>query len=294
MRELALEEASFCCSPLRARARAATGRLRLGDQLRGPRAAPALSVRVAAVTHRRRRPAIRGRWSARVVLHSLFEELREEAELNARLADAGTESFAESLSYFQEVAEEDYGPRRHLSLVERAAATVDVPVIASLNCITPAGWTDYARVMQDAGPGAIELNIYYLPGDPRTPGRDVEQRQIDVLQRVKDAVTVPVAVKLGPYFSSTGRDRAATGRSGRRRSHPVQPLPAAHYRPRNASSSCLLWRSGPVDTLLPQTWTVLLRGRVPLRSRPRRGVEDAADCNRYHHFCPWAPAASPA
>jgi hypothetical protein len=100
-----------------------------------------------------------------VVLHSLFEEqLREEASVNARLVDAGTESFAESLSYFPSEVEDEPGPRRHLSLVEHAAAAVEVPVIASLNCVTPGGWTDYARKMQDAGAAAIELNIYYLPG----------------------------------------------------------------------------------------------------------------------------------
>ena len=87
-----------------------------------------------------------------IVLHSLFEEqLREEAALNDRLADAGTESFAESLSYFPSAVEEEPGPRRHLSLVERAAAAVDVPVIGSVNGVTPGGWTDYAREMQDAG-----------------------------------------------------------------------------------------------------------------------------------------------
>ena len=140
-----------------------------------------------------------------VVLYSLFEEqLRREAALNARLADAGTESFAESLSYFPAAAEEEPGPRRYLSLLERAAAAVEVPVIGSLNGVTPGGWADYARAMQDAGAAAIELNIYYLPGDPHISGRDVEQRHIDVLTRVKDAVTVPVAVKLGPHFSSTG------------------------------------------------------------------------------------------
>ena len=89
----------------------------------------------------------------------------------------------------------------------------------------------YAREMQDAGAAAIELNIYYLPGDPSTPGRDVEQRYVDILQRVKDAVSVPVAVKLGPYFSSAGEIVAATGRGRRRRPRPVQPLPAAHHRP---------------------------------------------------------------
>ena len=92
----------------------------------------------------------------------------------------------------------------YLSLLERAVAAVDVPVIGSLNGVTPGGWVDYARAMQDAGAAAIELNIYYLPGDPRISGRDVEQRHVDVLARVKDAVGVPVAVKLSPYFSSTG------------------------------------------------------------------------------------------
>src|ERR1700675_541864 len=140
-----------------------------------------------------------------VVLYSLFEEqLRQESAENARLVDAGTESFAESLSYFPATAEEEAGPRRYLSLLERAAAAVDVPVIGSLNGVTPGGWAGYARAIQDAGAAAIELNIYYLPGDPHIAGRDVEQRHIDVLARVKDAVTVPVAVKLGPHFSSTG------------------------------------------------------------------------------------------
>jgi len=128
---------------------------------------------------------------------------------NARLAEAGTEILAESLSYFPAEVEEDSvaedaAPRRYLSLLERAAAAVDVPVIGSLNGVTTGGWTSYARAMQDAGAAAIELNIYYIPGDPRISGRDVEQRHIDVLGRVKAAVTVPVAVKLSPHFSSVG------------------------------------------------------------------------------------------
>jgi len=130
-----------------------------------------------------------------VVLYSLFEEqLLKEAAQNNRLVDAGTESFAESLSYFPADAEEEPGPRRYLSLLERAVAAVDVPVIASLNGVTPGSWGNYARAMQAAGAAAIELNIYYLPGDPHIAGRDVEQRHIDVLRSVKSAVTVPVAV----------------------------------------------------------------------------------------------------
>ena len=139
------------------------------------------------------------------MLYSLFEEqLRRQAALDAELAEAGSEAFAEALSYFPDEAEEEPGPRAYVSLLERAVAAVDVPVIGSLNGVTPGGWADYARAMQDAGAAAIELNIYYLPGDTHTSGRDVEQRHLDVLARVKDAVTVPVAVKLAPYFSSTG------------------------------------------------------------------------------------------
>ncbi len=102
-----------------------------------------------------------------IVLHSLFEEeLAEEAARNARLAEAGTESFAESLSYFPPATGDESGPRRYLSLLERAAAAVEIPVIASLNGVTPGGWTTYAQAIQDAGAVAIELNVYYLPGEP--------------------------------------------------------------------------------------------------------------------------------
>ena len=120
------------------------------------------------------------------------------------LPSQASESFAESLSYFPATADEDHGPRRYLSLLERAAAAVSVPVIGSINGSTPGSWAGYARSMQDCGAAAIELNIYYLPGDPHVSGRDVEQRHLDILERVKEAVTVPVAVKLSPVLQ---RDR---------------------------------------------------------------------------------------
>jgi dihydroorotate dehydrogenase (fumarate) len=217
-----------------------------------------------------------------VVLHSLFEEqLREEAELNARLADAGTESFAESLSYFPETAEEDNGPRRHLSLLERAAAAVDVPVIASLNGVTPEGWTEYARALQDAGAAAIELNIYYLPGDPSTPGRDVEQRYLDVLQRVKDAVTVPVAVKLSPHFSSTGEIALRLDEAGADGLVLFNRFMAPDIDSETLAVVPGLALSRPVDALLPRTWIALLRGRVRSALAATTGVQDAADVAKY-------------
>ncbi len=217
-----------------------------------------------------------------IVLPSLFEEqVREEAALNEQLAEAGTESFAESLSYFPEAAEEDFGPRRHLSLVERAAAAVDIPVIGSLNGVTPGGWTDYARAMQDVGAAAIELNIYYLPGDPSTPGRDVEQRCLDVLARVKDAVTVPVAVKLSPYFSSPGELALRLDAAGADALVLFNRFLQPDIDPESLAVVPMVGLSGPIDAGLPRTWIALLRGRVRASLAATSGVDGPVDVIKF-------------
>ncbi len=217
-----------------------------------------------------------------VVLPSLFEEqVREEEALNERLAEAGTESFAESLSYFPQAAEEEHGPERHLSLVERAAAAVDIPVIASLNGITPGGWIDYARAMQDAGAAAIELNIYYLPGDTRTPGRAVEQRCVDILAQVKEAVTVPVAVKLSPYFSSPGELAVRLDKAGADALVLFNRFLQPDIDPESLAVVPKVGLSSPVDAGLPRTWIALLRGRVSASLAATSGVEGPLDVAKF-------------
>lgn len=217
-----------------------------------------------------------------VVLYSLFEEqLRREAAENARLADAGSESFGESLSYFPAEAADDVGPRHYLSLLERAAAAVDIPVIASLNGVTPSGWTDYARAMQDAGAAAIELNIYYLPGDPRVSGRDVEQRHLDVLALVKQAVTVPVAVKLSPYFSSTGEMALRLDEAGADGLVLFNRFLQPDIDPETLSIAPQIGLSSPAEARLPRTWIALLHGRVQASLAATTGVETAADVAKY-------------
>ena len=217
-----------------------------------------------------------------VVLHSLFEEqLREESVLNARLADAGSESFAESLSYFPAEVDEDTGPHPYLSLLERSAAAVDIPVIASLNGVTPEGWTDYASAMQDAGAAAIELNIYYLPGDPSTSGRDVEQRYVDILDRVKDTVSVPVAVKLGPYFSSTGEIALRLDEAGADALVLFNRFLQPDIDTETLAVVPGLALSRPVDALLPRTWIALLRGRVRAALAATTGVQSPTDVAKY-------------
>ena len=217
-----------------------------------------------------------------VVLYSLFEEeLLREAALNARLADAGAESFAESLSYFPAAAEEEPGPRRYLSLLERAAAAVEVPVIGSLNGVTPGGWVDYARAMQDAGAAAIELNIYYLPGDPHIAGRDVEQRHIDVLRSVKGAVTVPVAVKLGPHFSSTGEMALRLDEAGADGLVLFNRFLQPDIDPEILAVVSKVELSARAEARLPRTWISLLHGRVRAALAASTGVEEPTDVAGY-------------
>ncbi len=217
-----------------------------------------------------------------VVLYSLFEEqVRREAAENARLVDAGAESYAESLSYFPAVAEDEGGPRRYLSLLERAAAAVEVPVIASLNGSTLGGWTDYAYAMQEAGAAAIELNIYYLPGAARTSGRDVEQRHLDILGRVKAAVSVPVAVKLSPYFSSTGEMALRLDEAGVDALVLFNRFLQPDIDPDKLAVVTGVGLSSPADARLPRTWIALLHGRVRASLAATTGVETSDDVARY-------------
>lgn len=138
-----------------------------------------------------------------VVLHSLFEEqIRLEQEEANFHATAGTEAFAESLSYFPEVEDYKLGPELYLEHIQKSKAAVDVPIIASLNGSSLGGWTEYAKEMESAGADAIELNIYNIPTDANMSGADVEQQYIDILKAVKGAVKIPVALKLSPFFSN--------------------------------------------------------------------------------------------
>lgn len=217
-----------------------------------------------------------------VVLFSLFEEqLRQEAIAHERLVDAGTESFAESLSYFPAATTDEPGPQRYLSLLERAASSVDVPLIASINGTTPGGWVDNARAMQDAGAAAIELNIYYIPAAPDINGRDVEHRHLDILARVKDAVSVPVAVKLNPYFSSIGDMAMRLDKAGadalvlfNRFVQPDIDIETLAVKPAIDLSS-------PVEAHLPRTWIALLRGRVKAALAATTGVAGPDDVVKY-------------
>ncbi len=138
-----------------------------------------------------------------IVLPSLFEEqlMVESHDLDHHLSH-GTESFAEALSYFPDVGAYRLGPDGYLEHVRRAKAALGIPVIASLNGVSSGGWIEYARLMQDAGADALELNVYFIPTDPTVDGAAVEGMYEELVRDVRASVRIPLAVKLGPFFSA--------------------------------------------------------------------------------------------
>jgi len=220
--------------------------------------------------------------AAAVVMFSLFEEqLRHESAALEHLMESGTESFAESISYFPEIDSYHVGPDRYLDILRRACEAVDIPVIGSLNGITSEGWVDCAKQMQQAGAKGIELNIYYIPAGLDVSGRNVEQRYVDVLKAVKAAVSIPVALKLSPFFSAIGEMAKQLDDAGadalvlfNRFYQPDFDLDKLEVAP-------TLHLSTPDEIRLPLLWIAILRGRIKASLGATRGVHSATEVVKY-------------
>jgi dihydroorotate dehydrogenase (fumarate) len=214
--------------------------------------------------------------AAAAVLPSLFEEQIEHDEIEmTRVHEKGAESFAEALSYFPE--EDDYaaGPESYLETIRAAKRAVGIPVIASLNGTSKGGWVRYAKMMQDAGADALELNIYFIAADPAMSGRDVESRYLELVAAVKDSVSIPLAVKVGPYFSAMAnmaKRLVDAGADGlvlfNRFLQPDIDLETLETRPR-------LVLSTPYEMLLPLRWIAILHGRIGASLALTSGLHDA-------------------
>ena len=248
----------------------------LGLKLRNPLVASAGPVTQTADAIRR----LAGAGVGAVVLPSLFEEqIRAEAERDERLADVNADSFAEATTFLVD-PDASAWPRQYLSLIERAAGS-GVPVIASLNGSTVGGWTGYARAMQDAGAAAIELNIYYLPEEMLTPARDAEQRFVDILAGVKAAVSVPVAVKLTPYFSSFGEMAVRLDRAGADGLVLFNRFMQTDINPDALTVSTGFKLSSPAEATVARSWIARLHGQVRASLAASTGVETSDDVAAY-------------
>lgn len=214
-----------------------------------------------------------------VVLYSLFEEqLRNERLELAQRLEQGTESFAESLSYFPEPAEYNLGPGEYLKHISNAKAAVRIPIIASLNASgTPGAWTQYARKMQEAGADAIELNIYSIPTNPNATAEEIEKTYVDILKAVKAEVKIPVALKLSPFFTNfanVARRLDEAGADGlvlfNRFYQPDIDLEALEVKP-----NILL--STPMAMRLPLRWIAILHGKISANLAATGGIHRASD-----------------
>jgi len=213
-----------------------------------------------------------------IVLYSLFEEqLRQESmELDHHLS-AGTESFAESLTFFPQASEFRLGPEGYLEHIRKTKEAVDIPVIASLNGATVGGWTKFAKQIEQAGADALECNIYYLPTDPNLKAAEIEQTYIDIVWAVKSAISIPVAIKISPFFTniaSIAKRLDDAGADGlvlfNRFYQPDIDLEELEIRP-----NVLL--STPQALRLPLTWIGILYGRLKASLAATGGVHNPED-----------------
>lgn len=214
-----------------------------------------------------------------IVLHSIFEEqLRlEQYELHHHLT-YGTESFAEALSYFPEPETFHVGAEIYLEHIRRAKEMTDIPIIASLNGSTLGGWTHYARQIQAAGADALELNLYSIPTDMDMTGAEIEENDLAILQAVKAEVTIPVALKLSPFFSNMANMAKRFDEAGadalvlfNRFYQPDIDLEELEVRPR-------ILLSTPQDLRLPMRWIAILSGRLQADLASTSGVQTGQDC----------------
>jgi len=214
-----------------------------------------------------------------VVLPSLFEEQIEHEAMAVHFGlEFGAEAFAEApAGYFPELDDYNTGPDQYLDLVRAAKRELPVPVIASLNGTTKGGWTLYARILADAGIDALELNIYVVAADPELSADDVERQYLELVEEVRTAIDIPLAVKIGPYFSSLphmARRLVDAGADGlvlfNRFYQPDIDLQALDVIPD-------LVLSTPADLRLPLRWTAILYGRVDCSLAASGGVHTAEE-----------------
>jgi dihydroorotate dehydrogenase (fumarate) len=250
----------------------------LGLTLKNPLVASASPLTIDVDNIRR----IEDAGGSAVVLPSLFEEqIEQETGDFEPYSPSGPSGFGEALSYLPSTASYRAGPHEYLEVIRKARAAVSIPLIASLNGVTGAGWTNHARLAQDAGASAIELNVFFIPAHPYLIAQEVEQRYVDVLHGVKAAVSIPVSMKLSPYFTAlahTIRVFSLAGAAGfvlfNRLYQPDIDLAEQRLR-------LDMQLSTPAEIRLPLLWIGNLFGRVAGSLAASTGVDSSDEVIKY-------------
>ncbi|HXW13637.1 MAG TPA: dihydroorotate dehydrogenase-like protein [Terriglobia bacterium] len=213
-----------------------------------------------------------------VVLPSLFEEqIQVESNTLDHFLWQGTESYAESLTYMPDMEGYKLGPDGYLEHLRRSKQAVKIPIIGSLNGVSTGGWVGYAKKIEEAGADALELNIYFIPTDVEMSGGQVEQMYVDLVSKVKASVSIPVAVKIGPYFSSLPNMARRLDQAGanalvlfNRFYQPDFDLESLEVVPN-------LILSTPHELLLRLNWVAVLYGKLKTDLAITGGVHSALD-----------------
>lgn len=213
-----------------------------------------------------------------IVLRSLFEEeLEGESHLLDHYLEFGSDSFAEALDYYPEMDDYGIGPGHYIQLIRDAKEATNIPIIASLNGTSPGSWTEYAKRIEEAGADALELNLYYVATDLQMTGSAVEQMYLDVLTSVKKEISIPIAVKLGPYFSAFANMATRLQNAGA----DALVLFNRFYQPdldlENLTVTPNLILSSAYELRLPLRWVAILHGRVPIDFAITSGVHTHED-----------------
>ena len=213
-----------------------------------------------------------------IVIYSLFEEqIKHEADEYEHFMTNGTESFAEALSYFPQQEEYNRGPEEYLEHIRRIKETVSIPVIGSLNGISKSGWMKYAKLIQDAGADGLELNVYQVAADIGKDGTSIEEMYIRDLKAIKQNISIPVAMKLSPYFSSTANMAKKLDDAGA----DALVLFNRFYQPdfdlENLEVVPNLTLSSSWELKLPLRWIAILFGKIEASLAATTGVHDHID-----------------
>jgi dihydroorotate dehydrogenase (fumarate) len=213
-----------------------------------------------------------------VVLPSLFEEqITLESHHLDRYLSHGTESFAESLTYFPDMVDYNLGPDGYLEHIRRAKFVADIPIIGSLNGSSTGGWISYAKKIQEAGADALELNLYYIPTDPDLSGAQVEQMYVDLVRDVKASVSIPVAVKLGHSFSAFANLARRLDQAGAKGLVLFNRFYQPDFDLENLEVVHTLTLSSSYELLLRLHWIAILYGHIRADLAVTGGVHTALD-----------------
>ena len=213
-----------------------------------------------------------------VVLYSLFEEeiINEQLSLDHFLT-RGSESFAEAITYYPDLEKYNTGPDKYLQLIRTAKEAVDIPIIGSLNGVSTGGWIKYAKLIEEAGADALEINLYFVPTDPQLSSDVLEKAHIELVRDIRKSIKIPLSVKLSPFYSSIPHFAGSLTKAGakglvlfNRFYQPDLDIDALEVVPK-------LELSRSSDMLLPLRWIAILYDRVAADFALTSGVHSAED-----------------